>query len=1694
MKSTAPAVPRRRRTLTLGVVMTLVATLFTSIDAPVVHAAEPVADAPLRMTVSSENPLLLTQMNIGNDMGKTEGFAREYNDGWSMGQIWASVPDDVKGNIGFVLHQGHNEESDANPDMSARWLEDNVAEADELGIPVFILWDEGRTLISNQTRWQFLEHLYRTYDTFMGTVVSEQADTLGDLPEALRIANQYGGFHILGSLEETNQLASRMETQSYWDSVSKYKQNFIFNPKNFHENFETVNAWTQGAWLAGAFDNWGPYFDGYPYYTCGTFGVRTAYSNCGDRWSRSIAETVSSMMMLDQWQAGATVFHLENQLDMPTDGSFYSPYFYQSILPAMRYMLEHDGPDRAQIIERTKVAFSEVEGPISGLPDSTAAGRGGNPNRTTFFSMYEQAPALTAVQKQMWFYLRSSGRYGIVPRIPKLAPAALVDQLRAGGATVLTKSTYGPAMGFGDTRGALFDTAYPAISTGDAFVQKSGASWLVYNSNDRDNFAQDASLLLTGSTFTRLEMPQITPHTWAMVTEDGASLDVRLNTYRTDREADLLSVGGVRDMEFNRNFVEYAYVPNPHDDALRTTTLRVEVGTQPQLTISGYDGNQYDYQEHYDASSNTYTLTVQSNGVVDIRLTTGADDAGWTTLPSSQVRTDDGGLDAVFDGTSVRWTGASAGAVTVDGVAVGNAGSGAVHVTGLSNGVHTLRIEGATGGEASYVPSVEHSATSVESNDFTYGSAAEDEDVLYGSDGWRVTEDGRMKLVGYVFPFYGDTTVYNTNVKASDVRYESSLSLVNGTSGSLMVRGDEKGKLGYFFRLDPLRVNDGRNGTAGYSCSLHKDSAGSLNGGWAPVATCDPSVVLQQNRSYDVVVEARGDTITASIDGAQVLTVTGAVERAGYTGVRSPAAQSYAGTFGQFVELDDATVTDLATSKTYSTDFSSWTTAKGWMTETPLVFGWNDREDPRSSFTFPWEWDVSGGEMTVVENDVFTSGLVGHGRLSAGNSNAVATGGAESDWAEDGDYDYWAWVKVTAGNQGGLVVRGDDAGDGYQARVDVEAGSVELGTVVDGEWARLAQADVEGLARDEWILVKTSVRGPLITVSVAGREVLSAADDRFETGAAGIWTPKGGEVDVDEARVVARPALPLTDARTALTTVADVSGVPQITGYDLVSVKTARTEQPALPATVTARYSDGSRHEVDVTWPALTTAQLNTATAPTADGPSRGIHVVSGTVAGSAMPVPATVMVMPNLTTPLNVTGTYSSAAPSIPNQVPGLGTFSDGTRTWTKYLYVRWQDTPQTAPGSPNTQTITGTVGGAPWQTVTATIAVTPDKDPTDPGSGPDPEPVPANLALGASVKTYFTASNAARVPAKIVDGDLATAWYTGGSSDGSFSDGTAASTQGSLCSWVYVDLGADATLSSVATQFGENLSTFGSMFNAPYSVQVLTDAEAAAHTEKERNSSVCTRRSGGNYGSAATGSEYVVTPDEDIWRTVATGTGTATLASLDLAQVDARYVRILTNEPATAHRYGTAIYELQVWGLRDMTNTTAPAVTGTRGIGSVLEANAGAWSIDDPEVRFQWMRDGQPIDGARSPKYTLTEADLGAAVTVRVRAFRDGFAPGEAGSNVVTPVAAPTATIKDGATFTVRTGETYAMISFKLYSAQKIDRVVLNGTTKDLTDNQWSDVNFIRPSTFGAVTGVNVLVVYDAEGNSKTSTFVLN
>ncbi|WP_420112100.1 hypothetical protein [Pseudactinotalea sp.] len=133
--------------------------------------------------------------------------------------------------------------------------------------------------------------------------------------------------------------------------------------------------------------------------------------------------------------------------------------------------------------------------------------------------------------------------------------------------------------------------------------------------------------------------------------------------------------------------------------------------------------------------------------------------------------------------------------------------------------------------------------------------------------------------------------------------------------------------------------------------------------------------------------------------------------------------------------------------------------------------------------------------------------------------------------------------------------------------------------------------------------------------------------------------------------------------------------------------------------------------------------------------------------------------------------------------------------------------------------------------------------------------------------------------------------------------------------------------------------------------------------------------------------------------------------------------------------------------------------------------------------------------LDGALAGTHTATVNLPDGAYTIRYNA-QDlaGNISRTSTFDVVVDGTAPTVTVKEGPSFTVGTEVAYDKVSFKLYDAHKIDRAVLNGFVIDLSNNTWSDVNFIRPGVFGGVTGENTLVVYDVAGNARTITFTLS
>lgn len=173
----------------------------------------------------------------------------------------------------------------------------------------------------------------------------------------------------------------------------------------------------------------------------------------------------------------------------------------------------------------------------------------------------------------------------------------------------------------------------------------------------------------------------------------------------------------------------------------------------------------------------------------------------------------------------------------------------------------------------------------------------------------------------------------------------------------------------------------------------------------------------------------------------------------------------------------------------------------------------------------------------------------------------------------------------------------------------------------------------------------------------------------------------------------------------------------------------------------------------------------------------------------------------------------------------------------------------------------------------------------------------------------------------------------------------------------------------------------------------------------------------------------------------------------------------------------------------------STPVTVTGT-----AVPGRTG-WKEGKPVVYGELLNTaGKKVVGASFPvvdgvwTVTFAAGAVPAGVyTIKVSASSVGGGNHSISTALTIDGVAPTVTVKTGATETVGANGTYSKVSFKLYDALKIDKVVLNGVVKDLTDNTWSDVNFVRPGIFGAVLGQNTLVTYDVAGNTTTTVFTL-
>lgn len=108
------------------------------------------------------------------------------------------------------------------------------------------------------------------------------------------------------------------------------------------------------------------------------------------------------------------------------------------------------------------------------------------------------------------------------------------------------------------------------------------------------------------------------------------------------------------------------------------------------------------------------------------------------------------------------------------------------------------------------------------------------------------------------------------------------------------------------------------------------------------------------------------------------------------------------------------------------------------------------------------------------------------------------------------------------------------------------------------------------------------------------------------------------------------------------------------------------------------------------------------------------------------------------------------------------------------------------------------------------------------------------------------------------------------------------------------------------------------------------------------------------------------------------------------------------------------TAIVPVTVRGT--VTSTAPPTISGTPQVGQQLTGSPGTWEPAPTAYAYQWLADGREVAGATSSTFTPTADQVGAAISLRVTASRDGWQSGTATSAPTAPVTKASAVVRIG------------------------------------------------------------------------------
>lgn len=554
-----------------------------------------------------------------------------------------AIPDDVLPYVVFNI-------AVTNAEQYAT-IEQDLATCEANGVWAMVQPSAGTRSSMSDTDATVYEQLYKNYSCLIGYNFCEQnwgfdaaslKTRLALFVELLRLADEYGGYLYVNDAQSLsnnpiNTIAKMKASADYAAATRQYADHFIYGHKTTmgYGYYDNESA-CLGMFLSGHAGHYAIRFDQYAWSYSGRGQVFAAESNTAMPNSLawfSCPEAAMGAAIVEQVMLnGATVI---DGPEIPIINCLYkgrqTPAFKNMVCDIVRHVA--DGtipiPSREEVLERTHVAF--VCNQYNTVGDDTP--------------LYEGLYQVDGHRRQNRSWLKAAGRY---PTIPTMATT---DDAENFDIIVAQKGDHRYTDRWTDTDAKVDELSqlYPAVSTGDLFVGKSGEAFLAYNPYLNTNQTATADIPLDATLAQTLGL-SFTPHTFCVVNAKEQELHLYLNNYRTDKD-DLWAQypktsedDGLARMTQStvQSYMLNTFIDHPTHDQLRESVVRL-TGCKRRPVVRWTDRGYHATSTVQETWTNgTLTLTIRHNGPLDI--TVFEDEAAGVTQPSSSATIDDSAL------------------------------------------------------------------------------------------------------------------------------------------------------------------------------------------------------------------------------------------------------------------------------------------------------------------------------------------------------------------------------------------------------------------------------------------------------------------------------------------------------------------------------------------------------------------------------------------------------------------------------------------------------------------------------------------------------------------------------------------------------------------------------------------------------------------------------------------------------------------------------------------------------------------------------------------------------------------------------------------------------------------------------------------------------------------------------------------